>query len=435
MFELEEVTSITNRARLKVIGVGGAGGNAVNNMIAAGLEGVEFVVMNTDSQDLISSLAPIRVQLGQTLTRGLGAGADPEKGRGAALEVRDEIAGVLDGADMVFITAGMGGGTGTGAAPVIAEVAREKNILTVAVVTKPFTFEGLKRSRNAESGLKELKQHVDAIITIPNNRLLTVAKDRPFLEAFRIADDVLRQGVQGISDIIQVSGLINADFADVHAIMSGMGRAVMGTGRATGERRVESAAKQAISSPLLDDVTIDGAKGVLVNITGGPSMTLTDANEGLSLIQELADEEANIIFGAVINPDLDDEVQVTVIEVCRMDPAYACIGSARGGTCSQQGIQRAVPGFQSGAPDQRRPPGRADLFEAGRGQGKKPSFRTSRLIGFGKAAGERAAATVGVQAGRLLIASEMRLLASGESRRTTWAASSGLLSQRAFRAM
>ncbi len=313
MFELEEVTSITNRARLKVIGVGGAGGNAVNNMIAAGLEGVEFVVMNTDSQDLISSLAPIRVQLGHTLTRGLGAGADPEKGRGAALEVRDEIAGVLDGADMVFITAGMGGGTGTGAAPVIAEVAREKNILTVAVVTKPFTFEGLKRSRNAESGLKELKQHVDAIITIPNNRLLTVAKDRPFLEAFRIADDVLRQGVQGISDIIQVSGLINADFADVHAIMSGMGRAVMGTGRATGERRVESAAKQAISSPLLDDVTIDGAKGVLVNITGGPSMTLTDANEGLSLIQELADEEANIIFGAVINPDLDDEVQVTVI--------------------------------------------------------------------------------------------------------------------------
>ncbi len=313
MFELEESDSLSKRAAIKIVGVGGAGGNAVNNMIAAGLEGVEFIVVNTDSQDLFSSLAPIKIQVGEDLTRGLGAGADPEKGRQAALEARQEISEALEGSDMVFITAGMGGGTGTGAAPVVAEVAREKEILTVAVVTKPFLFEGLKRKRNAEAGLKELREQVDAVIAIQNNRLLTVAKDRPFLEAFRIADDVLKQAIQGISDIIQVSGLINADFADVRAIMEGMGKTVMGAGRGSGEGRALKAAKQAISSPLLDDLSIDGARGVLINITGGPAMTITDADEALSLIQEMADPEANIIFGAVINPDFDDDVSVTVI--------------------------------------------------------------------------------------------------------------------------
>jgi len=313
MFELEEVKSVENRANIKVVGIGGAGGNAVNNMIAAGLTGVEFIVINTDAQDLYSSLAPTRLQIGENQTRGLGAGADPEKGRESALEARQSISDHLAGADMVFITAGMGGGTGTGAAPVVAEVAREHGILTVAVVTKPFVFEGLRRTRNAESGLAALGEHVDALITVQNNRLLSVAKDRPFLEAFRIADDVLRQAVQGISDIIQVSGLINADFADVSAIMSGMGKTVMGIGTAEGEERALKAAKEAISSPLLDDVSIDGAKGVLINITGGPSMTINDANEALSLIQDLADPEANIIFGAVISPDMEDQVSVTVI--------------------------------------------------------------------------------------------------------------------------
>ena len=313
MFEIEEVSNLTNRANIKVVGVGGGGGNAVNNMIAAGLEGVEFIVVNTDSQDLTSSLAHTKIQVGENLTRGLGAGADPEKGRQAALEARQEIANAIAGSDMVFITAGMGGGTGTGAAPVVAEVAREQEILTVAVVTKPFAFEGLKRKRNAEAGLKELREQVDAVIAIQNNRLLTVAKDRPFLEAFRIADDVLKQAVQGISDIIQVSGLINADFADVRAIMEGMGKTVMGAGMGSGEGRALKAAKQAISSPLLDDLSIDGARGVLINITGGPAMTITDADEALSLIQNMADPEANIIFGAVINPDFDDDVSVTVI--------------------------------------------------------------------------------------------------------------------------
>lgn len=313
MFELEEVKDVTNRANIKVIGIGGAGGNAVNNMIAAGLTGVEFIAINTDAQDLYSSLASTRIQIGENHTRGLGAGADPEKGRQSAQEARQAISDTIVGSDMVFITAGMGGGTGTGAAPVVAEVAREHEILTVAVVTKPFVFEGLRRTRNAESGLVALSEHVDAIITIQNNRLLTVAKDRPFLEAFRIADDVLRQAVQGISDIIQVSGLINADFADVNSIMSGMGKTVMGIGTAQGEERALKAAREAISSPLLDDISIDGAKGVLINITGGPSMTITDSNEALSLIQDLADPEANIIFGAVVNPELEDQVSVTVI--------------------------------------------------------------------------------------------------------------------------
>lgn len=313
MFELEEVDSLAKQANIKVIGVGGAGGNAVNNMIAAGLTGVEFLVINTDCQDLYSSLATTRIQIGENHTRGLGAGADPEKGRQSAMEARQVISDAIAGADMVFITAGMGGGTGTGAAPVVAEVAKEHGILAVAVVTKPFLFEGLRRSRNAEAGLKELKEHVDAIITIQNNRLLSVAKDRPFLEAFRIADDVLRQAVQGISDIIQVSGLINADFADVSAIMANMGKTVMGIGTSSGEGGALQAAKQAISSPLLDDVSIDGAKGVLINITGGPSMSITDANEALSLIQDMADSEANIIFGVVINPDLESDISVTVI--------------------------------------------------------------------------------------------------------------------------
>lgn len=313
MFEIEEIGGTFNRAKIKVVGVGGAGGNAVNNMITAGLTGVEFIVMNTDNQDLAASLAPRKIQIGEAVTRGLGAGADPERGRQAALEAKDAISEAIAGADMVFITAGMGGGTGTGAAPVVAEAAREQGILTVGVVTKPFMFEGVRRTRNAESGLKELKQHVDSIITIQNNRLLSVAKDRPFLEAFRIADDVLRHAVQGISDIIQVSGLINVDFADVSAVMSGMGKTVMGTGRSSGENRAHTAAKQAIASPLLDDISIEGARGILVNITGGAGMSVMDVHEAVSLVQEMADQDANVIFGAVINPALEDEIIVTVI--------------------------------------------------------------------------------------------------------------------------
>jgi len=313
MFEIEEIGGTFNRAKIKVVGVGGAGGNAVNNMITAGLTGVEFIVMNTDNQDLAASLAPRKIQMGEAVTRGLGAGADPERGRQAALEAKEAISEAIAGADMVFITAGMGGGTGTGAAPVVAEAAREQGILTVGVVTKPFLFEGARRTRNAESGLKELRQHVDSIITIQNNRLLSVAKDRPFVEAFRIADDVLRHAVQGISDIIQVSGIVNADFADVSAVMSGMGKTVMGTGRSSGENRAHAAAKQAIASPLLDDISIEGARGILINVTGGTDMSLSDVHEAISLVQELADQDANVIFGAVVNPALEDEIIVTVI--------------------------------------------------------------------------------------------------------------------------
>ncbi|MBA3713815.1 MAG: cell division protein FtsZ [Pyrinomonadaceae bacterium] len=301
-------------ARIKVIGVGGGGSNAVNRMIEAGIEGIEFLVANTDLQALKRSRAPIKIQLGSKLTKGLGAGANPEMGRNAALEDTEKIIEALEGADMVFVTTGLGGGTGTGAAPIIASLATELNALTVAVVTKPFHFEGRRRMAQSEQGLRELRECVDTVITIPNERLLhTVDRNVSLQDAFKLADDVLRQAVQGISDLITVPGLINLDFADVKAIMAGMGLALMGAGRASGENRALEATQQAISSPLLEEATIEGAKGVLINITGGLDLTLFEVNEASSVIREAADDDANIIFGAVIDETLRDEMKITVI--------------------------------------------------------------------------------------------------------------------------
>jgi cell division protein FtsZ len=304
----------TNRAKIKVIGVGGGGGNAINTMIESRLEGVDFIAANTDVQALESNQAPFKISLGGVLTKGLGAGANPEIGRTAALEDIAKLTEVLSNADMVFVTAGMGGGTGTGAAPIIAQVARECGALTVGVVTKPFGFEGRKRRRQAEEGIATLQACVDTLITIPNDRLLSVAGQKTtMLDAFRKADEVLLNAVQGISDLITIPGLINVDFADVRTIMKEMGRALMGMGRAKGERRAIEAAQQAISSPLLEDVSITGATGILINITGGPDLTLFEVNEASTLIQEAAHEEANIIFGSVIDANLIDEVRITVI--------------------------------------------------------------------------------------------------------------------------
>jgi cell division protein FtsZ len=301
-------------ARIKVIGIGGGGGNAVNRMIESGIEGIEFVVANTDLQALKRSRAPIKIQLGGRLTKGLGAGANPVIGREAALEDTEKIIEVLEGADMVFVTTGLGGGTGTGAAPIIASLATELNALTVAVVTKPFHFEGRRRMQQAEQGLRELRECVDTVITIPNERLLhTVDRGVSLSDSFKVADDVLRQAVQGISDLITVPGLINLDFADVKAIMAGMGLALMGAGRASGEHRAMEATQQAISSPLLEEATIEGAKGVLINITGGTDLTLFEVNEASSIIREAADDDANIIFGAVIDETMRDEMKITVI--------------------------------------------------------------------------------------------------------------------------
>jgi cell division protein FtsZ len=301
-------------ARIKVIGIGGGGSNAVNRMIEAGIEGIEFLVANTDLQALKRSRAPIKIQLGSRLTKGLGAGADPNVGREAALEDTDKIIEVLEGADMVFVTTGLGGGTGTGSAPIIASLATELDALTVAVVTKPFHFEGRRRMQQADQGLRELRECVDTVITIPNERLLhTVERGVSLSDSFRVADDVLRQAVQGISDLITVPGLINLDFADVKSIMSGMGMALMGAGRATGENRAIEATQQAISSPLLEEATIQGAKGVLINITGGTDLTLFEVNAASSIIRESADDDANIIFGAVIDETLTDEMKITVI--------------------------------------------------------------------------------------------------------------------------
>lgn len=312
MFELHE--SFEPTAKIIVVGVGGAGGNAVNTMINSGLEGVEFIAANTDIQALRASGARTTIQLGKELTKGLGAGANPDVGKRAAIEDKEMIADHLRGADMVFITAGMGGGTGTGAAPVIAEMARESGALTVGVVTKPFLFEGKVRQRQADAGVKALQQVVDTLITIPNQRLLSISgKDTTILNAFQKADEVLQFAVQGISDLIQVHGVINLDFADVRTIMSSMGMALMGTGIASGEGAAAEAARMAISSPLLEDISIHGAKGVLINITGGPSMTLHDAHEAVSLIQEEAESDVNIIFGTVVDEDLGDEVRITVI--------------------------------------------------------------------------------------------------------------------------
>ena len=312
MFEILEQNTMT--ARIKVIGIGGGGSNAVNTMITASLSGVDFMVANTDAQSLEASEAAVRIQLGGLVTKGLGAGANPEIGRRAALEDQDKIREYLDGSDMIFITAGMGGGTGTGGAPVLARVAREVGALTVGVVTKPFIFEGKKRMRQAEDGIEELKQNVDTLIVIPNQRLLSIAaKTTTMLDAFHKADDVLLQAVRGISDLIITPGLINLDFADVRTVMAEMGLALMGAASATGENRAIEAAQKAISSPLLEDISIQGARGVLINITGGPDLCLHEVNEAASMIQEEAHEDANIIFGAVIDENLTDEIRITVI--------------------------------------------------------------------------------------------------------------------------
>jgi cell division protein FtsZ len=312
MFEIVEQNGLT--ARIKVIGIGGGGGNAVNTMIGAKLGGVDFMVANTDAQSLEASLAPVRIQLGGMVTKGLGAGANPEIGRRAALEDQEQIKEYLEGSDMIFITAGMGGGTGTGGAPVLARVAREVGALTVGVVTKPFIFEGKKRMRQAEEGIEELKASVDTLIVIPNQRLLSIAaKTTTMLEAFHKADDVLLQAVRGISDLIITPGLINLDFADVRTVMAEMGLALMGASSASGENRAIEAAQKAISSPLLEDISIQGARGVLINITGGPDLCLHEVNEAASMIQEEAHDDANIIFGAVIDENLTDEIRITVI--------------------------------------------------------------------------------------------------------------------------
>lgn len=313
MFEEFEEKGMDNLANIKVIGVGGGGNNAVNRMISAGVKGVEFIAVNCDAQALLLSKAPTRIQIGEKLTKGLGAGANPEIGEKAAEESRDQILDALKGADMVFVTAGMGGGTGTGAAPIVAECAREVGALTVGVVTKPFSFEGKRRMNQAESGIINIKEKVDTLITIPNDRLLQVIDRRTsMLEAFRIADDVLRQGVQGISDLIAVPGVINADFADVKTIMSDAGSALMGIGTAKGDNGAVSAAEAAIKSPLLE-ASIEGARGVLFNITGGKDLSLFDVTEASNIITEAVDPEANIIFGAVIDESLQDEIRVTVI--------------------------------------------------------------------------------------------------------------------------
>lgn len=312
MFELEENISIG--ANIKVVGVGGGGGNAVSTMIDSGMSGVEFVVANTDIQALNSNKAGMKLQLGNDLTKGLGAGANPDIGRRAAIESYNEIVEKLEGADMVFVTAGMGGGTGTGGAPVVAKIARELGALTVGVVTKPFIFEGKRRMKQAEEGLRELRENVDTLIVIPNQKLLSIAAERtPLLETFKKADEVLLQAVKGISDLINIRGLINLDFADIRTVMNNKGMAIMGAGVAKGENRAIEAATMAISSPLLENIKIEGATGIIVNVTGGPDLSLYEVNEASTLITEAAHEDAIVIFGSVIDPTLTEEIRITVI--------------------------------------------------------------------------------------------------------------------------
>ncbi len=312
MFSFQE--DVLLPVRIKVIGIGGAGCNAINTMIASGLARVDFIAANTDLQALERALAPYKIQLGPERTRGLGAGAKPEIGRDAALESKDHIRECLEGADMVFVTAGMGGGTGTGAAPIVASVAREMGILTVGVVTKPFQYEGQRRHKHAEEGIRDMRRHVDTLLVIPNQRLLGIVdKATPLLEAFKVADDVLRQAIQGIADVITTAGHVNVDFADVRTVMSHTGRAVMGMGVSRGTNRAIEAAQKAICSPLLEDGSVEGARGVLLNITGGPSMSLHEIEEAGSIIQQTADSEANIIVGQVINPDMGEDLVVTII--------------------------------------------------------------------------------------------------------------------------
>ena len=324
MFELSDPGAATSTAKIKVIGIGGGGGNAVNTMIAYNLQGVDFITANTDMQALGSSASPVKIQLGAEATKGLGAGANPEVGKRAAKEAKDVLKQHMEGADMIFITAGLGGGTGTGGAPIVADLAKEMGTLTVAVVTKPFQFEGKRRNIQAEEGVAELRRIVDTLIVVPNQRLLSLGgRNLSLLEAFKKADDILYHAVKGISDLIIVPGLINLDFADVKNIMSEMGLALMGTGSASGENRAIEAAQKAISSPLLEDNTIQGAHGILLNITGGPDMTLHEINEASSLIQKEAHEEANIIFGTVIDKDMTDEIRITVIATGFEDAAKA----------------------------------------------------------------------------------------------------------------
>lgn len=323
MFELTD-PGAASTAKIKVIGIGGGGGNAVNTMIAYNLQGVDFITANTDMQALGSSASPVKIQLGAEATKGLGAGANPEVGKRAAMEAKDVLKQHMEGADMIFITAGLGGGTGTGGAPIVADLAKEMGTLTVAVVTKPFQFEGKRRNIQAEEGVAELRRIVDTLIVVPNQRLLSLGgRNLSLLEAFKKADDILYHAVKGISDLIIVPGLINLDFADVKNIMSEMGLALMGTGSANGENRAIEAAQKAISSPLLEDNTIQGAHGILLNITGGPDMTLHEINEASSLIQKEAHEDANIIFGTVIDKDMTDEIRITVIATGFEDAAKA----------------------------------------------------------------------------------------------------------------
>lgn len=334
----DESEQLISGASIKVVGIGGGGGNAINRMIEAGIQGVQFLVANTDLQSLKASQASVKLQIGEKLTRGLGVGGDPEKGRQSALEDTEKIIEALEGADMVFITAGLGGGTGTGAGPIIASLATELGALTVAVVTKPFRFEGRRRQRQAEQGLNELRECVDTVITIPNERLLNaVPKGTRFRESFTLVDDVLLQAVQGISDIITVPGLINVDFADVKAIMEGMGIALMGTGSATGDNRALEATQRAISSPLLEEASIEGAKGLLVNVSGGTDLTLFEVNEAMSIIHDSADPDANIIFGAVLDEDLTNEMKITVIAT-GFDKAVSAGESSRAFAASQPAI-------------------------------------------------------------------------------------------------
>ncbi len=364
---LDAMDNLRHTANIKVVGVGGGGGNAITRMMMAGLKGVEFIAANTDLQALESNTAPVKLQLGANLTRGLGAGANPEIGRQAALEDTDRIVEVLEGADMVFITGGLGGGTATGSAPVIARLANELGALTVAVMTKPFTFEGRRRMMQADLGLKELQESVDTLIAVPNDRLLsTVPAETPLIEAFKHADQVLHQGVQGIADLILVPGLINLDFADVRTVMSGMGMAIMGTAIRDGDGRAAEAAHAAIHSPLLEDTTIEGARGVLINISGGPGMTLHEVNEAAAIVQSAADEDANILFGAVIDEALEGKIKITVIatgfepyptmrdsvlsqraSIAPSYPAAAGNGSDQAGTAADEAASTAESAFAS----------------------------------------------------------------------------------------
>lgn len=342
MFDIAEDSNLPAGARIKVIGVGGGGCNAVNTMIRSGLTGVEYIVANTDSQALNANLASIKLQLGGNVTKGLGAGANPEVGRKAAIEDYEKLSEVLDGADMVFVTAGMGGGTGTGAAPVIAKLAREMGALTVGVVTKPFSFEGKKRSRQAEEGIRSLEESVDSLICIPNQRLLQLAGENlSLVDTFKAADEVLLNAVQGISDLINNTGLINADFADVSTVMTNKGLSLMGTGTASGPERALKAARQAISSPLLEDVSIDGATGIIINITGDASLTTHETNQAVTLIMEAADEDAEIIFGTVIDENMGENVKVTVIATGLITPRKEVSSSF------QQEISKTAPSSPS----------------------------------------------------------------------------------------